>query len=148
MVIFCHFTLIKTPKSKFWKMKTFAGYIIILHMCNKNHNHTMYSSPDMEEDRQNFLSFWAIFCPFSPLTNRKVKVLKSKKTNTWTYYKFTNLHHKWQLYDVWFLRYGAQPTKIFVILDYFLPFYPLWTKKINFFAKMNNTPEDIIMLQM
>ena len=28
-----------------------------------------------------FLSFWAIFCPFSPLTTQKIKILKLKKTS-------------------------------------------------------------------
>ena len=47
-----------TKNKKFWKMKKFAGDII-LHMCTKNHNHIIYSSWDTEWDRQNFLSFWA-----------------------------------------------------------------------------------------
>ena len=36
----------------------------------------MYGSRDTEHERQNFLSFWAIFCPFSPLTTCKIKILK------------------------------------------------------------------------
>ena len=34
------------------------------------------------------------------------------------------MYHKWQSYDVWFLRYGAWRTEFFVILDNFLHFYP------------------------
>ena len=49
------------------------------------------------------------FCPFSPFTNWKVKILILKK-NTWRYYHITQLHHKWQTHDVWFLRYGVQQT--------------------------------------
>ena len=30
-------------------------------------------------DRQNFLSFWTDFCPFTPLTIRKIKILKKWK---------------------------------------------------------------------
>ena len=89
-------------------------------MCTKNHNHMMYSSWDTQWDRRKFLSFWAIFCPF---TTWKIKILTLKK-NTWRYYYFTHLHHKWQSYDVWFLRYGVWQTEFFVILDRFLPFYP------------------------
>ena len=48
-------------------------------MCIKNHNHMMYASWDMECDRQNFLSFWVIFCSFTQLTL---------------------VHHKWQSCDV------------------------------------------------
>ena len=34
--------------------------------------HMMYGSSDMECNGQNFLSFWTIFCPFTPLTTRKI----------------------------------------------------------------------------
>ena len=30
----------------------------------------------MRCERQKFLSFWAIFCPFSPITTQKIKILK------------------------------------------------------------------------
>ena len=79
----------------------------------------IYGSWNIRCDRQNFLSFWVIFCPFNPLTTRKIKILKLRK-NTRRYYHFTHLHHKWQSYDVWFLRYGVQQTEFFVILDRFL----------------------------
>ena len=88
----------------------------------------------------------AIFCPFSPLTTRKIKILTMKKTPQ-GYYHFTHLHHKWKSYDVWFLRYGAWQT-IFVILDHFLPFYPPRDPENQNFEKMQETPEDIFILQM
>ena len=104
-------------------MKIFAGDIIILYMCTKNHNHMMYGSRDKE----------CVFCPFthpplsppppSPNGLRKSKFWKNEKI-TWIYYHFTNVYHKWQSYDIWFFRYGQQQTKCFVILDRFLPFYP------------------------
>ena len=70
---------IKIPKSKLWKMKIFAWGIIILHICTKNRNHMMYVSWDTKWDRHNYLSFWAIFNPFLPLTiqnnqNFKIKI--------------------------------------------------------------------------
>ena len=128
-------------------MKKFAGDIIILHMCNKNHNHMMYGSLDTEWDRQNFLSFWAIFCSFSPLTTWKIKIVKLKKSpgNIIIFHIFTiNDNH----YDVWFLRYGAKQTEVFVILDRFLPFYSPNNPKIQNFGKMKKKPEDIIILHM
>ena len=65
----------------FEKMKKTPGYIIILHVCTLNGNHMMYGSRDMEHDRQNFLSFWTIFCPFPPLTKLKNQNFeKMKKT--------------------------------------------------------------------
>ena len=68
----------QTLLSFFWnfgKMKKRPGDIIILQLCITNDNHMMIVSRDMEHSRQNFLSFWAIFCPFTPLTTRKIKIL-------------------------------------------------------------------------
>ena len=60
-------------------------------------------------------------CPFTSLWTQKINILKKWK-QTWRYYHFKNVYHKWQSYDVWFLRYGVQLTKCFVILDRYLPF--------------------------
>ena len=51
------------------------------------------------------------------------------------YYDFTHVYHKLQSYDVWFLRYWAQQTEFFVILDNFLPIYPLKNRKIKILKK-------------
>ena len=83
----------------------------------------MYGSWDMEHYRQNFLSFWMVFCPFTPLWTQKIKIWKNEK-NTWRYH-FTNVCHKWLSYNVWFLRYVVQWTEFFVILDPFFALYPL-----------------------
>ena len=69
----------KNPKNQnFAELKKMAGDIIILHMRTKNNNHMMYGPCDMEWDRQNFLSFWDIFCHFTLLATRKIKILKKK----------------------------------------------------------------------
>ena len=49
-------------------------------MCTINENHMMYGYWDMEWDKQDFLSFWVIFCPFTPVTAQKIKVSKKWKT--------------------------------------------------------------------
>ena len=126
-------------------MKKFAEDIIILHMCTKNHNHMMYGSWDIEHDGQIFLSCSTIFCRFNPLTTQKWKSSKNEK-NTWIYYHFTHLYHKWQSYDVWFLKYGVWQTEYFVNLDHFLPFYPLKIWKIKILKKWKKKPQDIIIL--
>ena len=65
------------PKNQnFEKMKKLPGDIIILQRCNINDNHMMYGSWDTECHRQNFLSFWTIFCPFTPITTSKNQNLK------------------------------------------------------------------------
>ena len=48
---------------------------IILHKCAKNHDHMLYCSWDMARDGCNFyFSFWPTFCPFIPVTARKIKI--------------------------------------------------------------------------
>ena len=49
-------------------------------------------------------------------------------------------------YDFWFLSYGVQRTEHFVILDHFLPFYPLNNPKNENFEKMKKAPRDVIIL--
>ena len=74
-VILDHFLPFDPPNNpknqNFEKMKKMPGDIIILHLCSINDNHMMLGSWDMELNRQNCLSFWAIFCPFTPLTTEK-----------------------------------------------------------------------------
>ena len=80
----------------------------------------MYGSWDAEWSRQNFLLLWITFGPFTPLTTWKSKFWKNKKKLSGDII-ILYMYHKWQSY-IWFLRYGAQQTKFFVILDHFLPF--------------------------
>ena len=77
--IFCPFSPLTTWKIKILTLKKTPADIIILHICNINDNHMMYGSWDMGCDRHNFLSFWTIFCPFTPLTTRKITILKKWK---------------------------------------------------------------------
>ena len=76
--IFCYFGLFfallppTNPENQYlkkWK-KTHRD-IIILHKCTINDIHMMSSSWDKKCDWQNFLSFWAVFCPFTSLTTKK-----------------------------------------------------------------------------
>ena len=60
------------------------------------------------------------FLPFYPPNNLKIKILKKQKKLSGDII-ILYMYHKWQSY-IWFLRYGAQQTKFFVILDHFLPF--------------------------
>ena len=82
---FCPFTppppSPNNPKNQnFEKLPKIPGDVIILHKCTKNHDHMLYCSWDMACDRCNcYFSFWAIFCPFTPLTAQKIKILKKWK---------------------------------------------------------------------
>ena len=96
--------------------------IIILQMHAINDSHMMYGSWDMECNRQNFLSSRTVFLPFYPLWTQKIKTLKKWKHHLEILSFYTSV--KWQSYYVWFLRYQAQQTAFFVILDHFLPSPP------------------------
>ena len=135
--IFCHFGLcialipptppytpnnLKNQNLKKWKNHLDILYIMILHMCTKNDNHMKYGSWISSTIDRIFCHsgpFFALLPRYGP---RKTKFLKNEK-KPWKYYHFTNVYHKWQSYDVWFLRYGVQQTEFFVILDHLLPFY-------------------------
>ena len=103
----------------------------------------MYGSWDMERNRHNFLSFWLFFPLLPPYGPRKSKFSKKwkKHLKILSFYK-----HKWQSYDVWFLRYGVQQTEFFVILDHFLPFHLPNNPKNQNLEKMKKTPGNIIIL--
>ena len=108
----------------------------------------MCGSWDMEHNnKQNFLSFWTIFALLPPYEPRKSKFCKNEQHNR-RYYHFTNAYHKWQSYDLWFLRYEMQQTEFLVILDRCLPFYPPNNLKNQNFEKLKKTPGYIIILHM
>ena len=97
-------------------------------------------------DGQNFLSFWTVFCPSTPLTTWKIKIFKNwKKKNKKKTHRDIIILHMCTINDVWFLRYWAQQTGFFVILDHFLPFYPPNNSKYQNFEKILKTLGDIIL---
>ena len=50
------------------------------YICVQNYDQMMHGSWDMVRNRCNcYFSFWAIFCPFIPLTAKKIKILKKWK---------------------------------------------------------------------
>ena len=72
----------KPKKQNFERMKKMSGDIVILHKCNKNHDHMLHCSWDMVHGVCNlYFSFWAIFCPLTlPHNSKKQSVKKLKKT--------------------------------------------------------------------
>ena len=108
--------------------KWLDGDIIILHMCTENHDHKKYSSRDTERDRQDFLSFWAIFCSSSPLTTQKMKSLKkrNKYLEVWSFYTcapkiiwcmWCMFLEIWSASDKKFCRFGP----FFALLPHYWP---------------------------
>ena len=120
MVIFCPLTSLKHKKSKFWKTQKITCDVINLLMCTKNHNHMIYDSWGVEWDRQNFLSFQAIF-----FLNEK---------NAWMY-PFTCVHHRWQSYDVWSRDMECNRYNFFSFWVISCIFIPLTIQKIKTLKK-------------
>ena len=80
--IFCPFTcpLMILNINIFKKMKKMPGDIILsyIHVYHKWRSYDIWFLK--YKVQQKFLSFWAIYCPFSPLTTWKIKILTLKKT--------------------------------------------------------------------
>ena len=84
--------------------------------------------------------FFALLPPYGP---RKSKFWKNEK-HTWRYYHFTHVYHKWQSYDVWFLRYGACDRQNFLSFwTVFCPFIPLTAQKTK---TLKNWKKDLKIL--
>ena len=84
-IIFCYsglfFALLPTygPRKSKLKKKNGKSTWRYYHFTNIKDSHMMHGSWDMECNWQNFLSFWTIFCPLTPLTTQKIKILKKMK---------------------------------------------------------------------
>ena len=136
----------KHLKPKFWKMKKFAGDIIILYICTKNHNHMMYGSWYTERDRDNFLSFWTIFCTFTPLTHPKNQDFeKMKKTS-----RDIIILHICTINDSHMMHVSGDiecnGQNFLSFWSVFCFFTPLTTQKNKVLKKMEKLPGDIIIL--
>ena len=112
----------------------------------------MYGSWDVERDRHNFLSFWTVFCRFTPIATRKIKIKKIKKNEkkmNKTPRDITIIYMctiKWKSYDVWFRRYGVWQAKVFCHFGPFFALLPTSNPKNQNFEKMKKTSGDIIIL--
>ena len=73
---FLPFQPLDNLKNQNFNIEKTPGDIIILHICTINGNNIMYCSWDKEHNRHNFLPFWTVFCPFTPLGTQKINFLK------------------------------------------------------------------------
>ena len=118
---FLPFIPLKTPKIKILQNEKICLRHHHFHMCTKNHNHIMYDSWDTEwhRHRQNLGHFLSFYLPLPPNNVRQTKIFNilsqflsfqpldnledqnfNIEKNTWRYYHFAYLHHKWQSYHV------------------------------------------------
>ena len=99
-------------------------------------------------DRCNYFSFWAIFCPFTPLTAQKTKIKKKMKKKHLEISSFYTSVQKifiicypvpeiWRVTDVIIFHFGL-----------FFALFPPNSPKNQNLKKMKKTPGDIIILHM
>ena len=95
----------------------------------------MYGSWDIEHDRQNFLSFWNIYCPFTPLTIQKIKILEKMKKNPADIIilHMLPINDNHVIYGSWDIEHHGQNFLSFWTI--FCPFTSLTTQKIKIFKK-------------
>ena len=80
--IFCPFISLTTQKIKMSKKwKTTWRYYHFKHVYHKWKSYDVWFLRYGTCDGQNFLSFWTIFCHFTPLTTQKIKILKKWKNS-------------------------------------------------------------------
>ena len=144
-------------------LKKWKNYLTYYHFAYVHHKWKSYDVwfLRLERNRQNSFSFWTIFCPFTPLTTQKIKIFKNE-INAWRYDHFTHVYHKWQSYDIYFVRYEARQTKCtknhdhmlycswdmardecncyFSLWAIFLPFHPANSPKNQTLKKWKKTP--------
>ena len=146
---FLTFTPLKVPKIKILKNEKIFWRYHLLHMCTKNHN-IWCTLPEIwsKADRIycHYGPFFALLLnPPHPNDPKNQKFKKMKKMLWDIILLYTNAYHKWRSYDIWFLKYKVEQTKIFVI---FLSFQSLDNLQNQNFNIEKKTPGDIIILDI
>ena len=150
---FCHsgpFFVLLSPygprKSKFFKNeKNTWRYYHFTNVYHKRQSYDVWFLKYRVQRTEVFVILDRVLSFYFP-NNPKNQNFEKMKKNNWRYYHFTYVYQNWQSYDVWFLRHWARQTEFFVILDHFLPFYPLNNLKNQNFEKTKKTPGDISIL--
>ena len=132
----------KPRKSKFWNEK--KG-LVILSQCVPQMKIIWCMVPEIWSTTQNFFSFWTIFCPFTPLTPQKIKILKKwkKRLKISSFYSCVpkiiiicvTVREIWRVTNVIFIFHFG------LFFAFLVPYQP---KNLNFKGK--KTSEDVIIL--
>ena len=139
--------LLKTPKIKILKNEKISWrYHHFINVYQKSQSY------DVQFLRYGvrLLSFWAIFCPFTPSTNyleNQNFEKKMKKMPRYIILLYIQLYHKWRSYDIGSWNLTCHRQKFLLFSAIFCIFSPLTTWKIKI-LKFKKTPGDIIILQI
>ena len=130
-------------------MKKGSEDIILLHIYTIYEHLMMYGYWDIRHDGQNFLSFWALFFPFTLLITWYVKILKKWKKmpgDIIILHKCTK-NHDHKLYYSWDMACDGC-NFYFAFWTIFCPFIPPNSPKIQNLKKNEKLPGDIIILHL
>ena len=133
LLSFYSLTSRKAKILKQWKKKPWRYYHF--NISTINYSHMMYDSWDMECDRHSFLSFCAIFCPFTLLTTQKFNILKKWKKHLEISSFCTSLPKMMIICNI---VPGIWCVTDLVFIFHFgllFPFTPLTAQKIKIFKK-------------
>ena len=122
-------------------MKKFAGDIIILHMCTKNHN-IWCTVPEIWSETDIIFGHsgpFFVLLPTMDLENQNFEKMKKKHGNIFILQMCT-INESHMMYGSWDMEYNRQ--NFFVILDHFFALLtPLTICKIKILKKWKNHQE-------
>ena len=141
--IFSPVAHILTPKIKICKKKNPKTGDILSQICTINEDHTMYGPWDKRQNRQSFLSFWAIFWSLTLRTTWKIKILKKKKTlGILSFYTCVP-----QITIIWYMVPEIwSTTECFSFWIFFCPFCPTNNLPKENFEKINSRYHDFTLV--
>ena len=123
-------------------------YIILLHNCAINEDHMMYGSWDIRHNGQNFLSLWAIFCPF-PRQPKKSKFWKDEeKKPLQIYITISHMRTTRQSYDVCSWDMERDRHNFLTFWSIFCPYPPNNPENQNFEKMKEKKSGDIFLLHV
>ena len=115
---------------------------IILHKSAKNYDMLHCSWNIAYVGCNCYFSFWTIFSPFTPSNSPKNENVTKMIKNNWRCQHLLQVYQKLWSYAILFLRYGVWQMQLrFIILGYFLLFYPLTVPKIQISKQWNKRLE-------
>ena len=140
-----------SPKNQnFEKLTKTPGDIIILHMCTQNYDHMMYGFFRYGAWWMSLFLFWAIFCPFTLLTAREIKILKKMKKmppGDIIILHMCTKNYCQMVYDFWDMVCDRCNYFYFALLPIEAGAPPNNTRNQNF-EKMKKVPGDVIVLHI
>ena len=116
-IVLCHFRSFFALLPNYWlqklklgkNVKTTRRHYPFTHVYSKSWSYHVWFLR-FKVQRTEFFVILGHFLPFDP-PNKPQNQNFEKQKNTWRYYHFMLVYHKWQLHDVLFLRYQVQQTE-------------------------------------